>query len=452
MKSYGEYKAGDTLLLSEIPAHWKPVKLRHILKPFSKKNYPQMQLLSVVRDRGVIKRNVYDKKENHNYIPSDLSGYKLVREGQFVVNKMKAWQGSYGVSNYDGIVSPAYFVFDVILDINSKFFNRAIRSRPYISSFGRFSDGIRVDQWDLSMQKMKEIIFFVPPRDEQDQIVRFLDWKVSGINALINIRKKKIRQLEAFKKAVINRAVTRGIGSSNVKLEETGVNWLGETQSDWKVVRLKQLVKVRKDKDIYSPSSETNYIALENIKSYSNKLFETETEYASSVQSVCCRGDLLFGKLRPYLAKVIISPIDGFCTGELLVISSFDGDMRFLRYVMLHEKFIDFVNASTYGAKMPRVDAGYILNMSIPYPSLQEQTEIANYLDEQCNLIDEMQSNIEKIIANLHDFKTRLIADVVTGKIDVRGIDIPEYETVEEIEDAFDEDPDDEFMMEEEED
>lgn len=146
--------------LGNVPDHWQVLKLRKILLSFSEKNHPDMPLLSVVREKGVIIRNIEDKEENHNYIPDDLSGYKLVKKNQFVMNKMKAWQGSYGISAFDGIVSPAYFVFDINYDMNTDFFNRAIRSKVYVSYFGQASDGIRVGQWDLSMSRMKEIPFF----------------------------------------------------------------------------------------------------------------------------------------------------------------------------------------------------------------------------------------------------------------------------------------------------
>ncbi len=159
--------------LGDIPAHWKTVKLRQLLHPVSEKNHPELPLLSVVREQGVIIRDVDDIEGNHNFIPEDLSNYKVVRKGQFAMNKMKAWQGSYGVSQYTGIVSPAYFVFDVSFD-NLEFFHYAIRSKVYVNFFAQASDGIRVGQWDLSIPKMKEIPFIVPPKDEQDAIVRFI--------------------------------------------------------------------------------------------------------------------------------------------------------------------------------------------------------------------------------------------------------------------------------------
>ncbi len=101
------------------------------------------------------------------------SGYKVVRKGQFAMNKMKAWQGSYGISEYTGIVSPAYFIFDVDFD-NIEYFHYAIRSKVYVNFFAQASDGIRVGQWDLQMDKMKEIPFIVPSPEEQQAIVEYI--------------------------------------------------------------------------------------------------------------------------------------------------------------------------------------------------------------------------------------------------------------------------------------
>ena len=139
--------------LGDIPAHWQIMKLRQILHPVSVKNCSELPLLSVVREQGVILRDVEDTESNHNFIPDDLSGYKVVRKGQFAMNKMKAWQGSYGISGYTGIVSPAYFIFDVTFE-NLVYFHYAIRSKVYINFFAQASDGIRVGQWDLHMDKI----------------------------------------------------------------------------------------------------------------------------------------------------------------------------------------------------------------------------------------------------------------------------------------------------------
>ena len=122
MEKYNEYKDTGIDWLPKLPSHWKLEQLRKYISLVSIKGHPEKQLLSVTREQGVIVRDTESKEENHNFIPEDLSGYKYVQKGQFVINKMKSWQGSYGVSEYEGIVSPAYFVCDLCFP-NKKFFS-----------------------------------------------------------------------------------------------------------------------------------------------------------------------------------------------------------------------------------------------------------------------------------------------------------------------------------------
>ena len=125
LKPYPAYKNSGVEWLGEVPDHWDSRKLRTVLRNDAERNRPDLPLLSVVRQKGVIVRDVSNQDENHNFIPDDLTNYKVVREGQFAMNKMKAWQGSYGVSRHDGIVSPAYFVFN-LNGVAGNFFNAAI--------------------------------------------------------------------------------------------------------------------------------------------------------------------------------------------------------------------------------------------------------------------------------------------------------------------------------------
>lgn len=201
--------------LGDIPAHWTTIKLRQLLSSVSEKNHPELPLLSVVREQGVIVRDVDDKEANHNYIPDDLSGYKMVKKGQFVMNKMKAWQGSYGISDYTGIVSPAYFIFDVAFD-NLEYFHYAIRSKVYVNFFAQASDGIRVGQWDLQMDKMKEIPFIVPPADEQIAIVEHIKKTLSKYDEAIEKIKAEVAVLEEYKAKLIADIVTGRIDVRNI--------------------------------------------------------------------------------------------------------------------------------------------------------------------------------------------------------------------------------------------
>src|SRR5690606_35069481 len=194
--------------IGEIPSHWEVRRFGSFLQPYSKKDMANLTLLSITREQGVIVRDRENLEDNHNFIPDDLSGYKHVKKGQFAMNKMKAWQGSYGISKYEGIVSPAYYVFDVLIDINLGFFSWATRSKAYISFFGQASDGVRIGQWDLSIPRMKEIKFLLPPIQEQEQIVVYLDEVTGKIDQAIAQKQEQITKLKEYKQSLINEVVT----------------------------------------------------------------------------------------------------------------------------------------------------------------------------------------------------------------------------------------------------
>lgn len=205
--------------LGKIPEHWELKYLRNILKITSTKNRPDLPLLSVVREKGVIQRDVLSKEENHNFIPDDLSGYKMVLNGQFVINKMKAWQGSFGVSNFEGIVSPAYYIFDLNFP-NKVFFHIAIRSRMYVNFFAQYSGGIRVGQWDLSSEKMKLIPFFVPPVSEQNNIIEYIDRKFKIIDEYISKLENELNLVQEYKTSLISEVVTGKVDVRDIKVDD----------------------------------------------------------------------------------------------------------------------------------------------------------------------------------------------------------------------------------------
>ena len=193
--------------LPEVPEGWEAKSLRQFLKMVSRKGFPEKQLLSVTREQGVVVRNVESKEENHNFIPDDLSNYKLVEIGDFAINKMKSWQGSYGVSDYEGIVSPAYYICK-LSGVDRKFFSVAIRSRPYVSFFARFSKGIRVDQWDLSPVGLKEIPFLLPPLAEQRAIVAYIEARAAKIDAAVAGLEREVAAMKEYKQRLIADVVT----------------------------------------------------------------------------------------------------------------------------------------------------------------------------------------------------------------------------------------------------
>ena len=207
-------KDSDISWIGEIPEHWEVKQLRSFLTLFTEKGHGDAQLLSVTREQGVIERDKYDKDENHNFVPDDLSGYKYIEKGDFAINKMKAWQGSYAVSNYDGIVSPAYFTCK-LKGVNNDFFSKAIRSRAYVPFFTQYSKGIRVGQWDLNPNALKSIPFFLPPSDEQQAIVAYIEEKCEKIDKLASELQSEIDYLKEYKQRLIADCVTGQVNVQN---------------------------------------------------------------------------------------------------------------------------------------------------------------------------------------------------------------------------------------------
>ncbi len=161
LPSYPAYKDSGLPWLGQVPEHWEVHNLRTLISKRTERNQPNLPLLSVAREKGVFVRSLTDTDDNHNVIPEDLSNYKVARNGDLVINKMKAWQGSLGIAPCDGIVSPAYFVFKFRIT-NTSFGQKLLRSKPYIAFFGQASDGVRVGQWDLSIPGMRQIPVLIP--------------------------------------------------------------------------------------------------------------------------------------------------------------------------------------------------------------------------------------------------------------------------------------------------
>lgn len=442
--------------LGTVPDHWKVLKLRQILTSFSEKNHPDMPLLSVVREKGVIVRNVEDKDENHNYVPEDLSGYKLVKQGQFAMNKMKAWQGSYDVSKYDGIVSPAYFVFDINYDLNADFFNRAIRSKVYVSYFGQASDGIRVGQWDLSMKRMKEIPFLLPPRKEQDQIVHFLDWKVSSINKLILNYRQQIALLDEMKQIRIDEAVIKGMRKSVLKHNDD-IRWDIDYPEHWQIQRIRESFSFRKGLSITKANLEETGIPVISYGQVHSKKnsgvglndslirYVNESYLATNQSCLVEKGDFIFADTSEDVTGcgncAYIDWNEKIFAGYHSIIAHPDGstNSKYLAYLFKSPTWRYQIRKKVNGVKVYSITQKMLKDAFILIPPVTEQEEIIRYLDEVCTKIDSVIKKLEEKVSNLLDLKISLVAATVTGKIDVRNIDIPYYEFVDEEADSEEE-------------
>jgi type I restriction enzyme S subunit len=206
--------------LGDIPEHWEIKKIRSISRPISERNQPDFPLLSVVRDKGIILRESQTFDENKNYIPDDLTNYKVVHPGNLVINKMKAWQGSLGISDLKGIVSPAYFVYKISSDYNGKYLHYLLRTRQYIDLMSRISKGIRPGQWDLDPQSFKQIPVPVISLSEQEEIVKQIEIEIKSIASGISNLENEIALIFEYRTRIIFEAITGKVDVRNIIIDE----------------------------------------------------------------------------------------------------------------------------------------------------------------------------------------------------------------------------------------
>ncbi|MFC4691269.1 restriction endonuclease subunit S [Dokdonia genika] len=263
----------------------------------------------------------------------------------------------------------------------------------------------------------------LPSLKEQTQIAAYLDHKTHIIDALIEKKEQLIKKLQAQRQATINEAVTKGL-NPNVKMKDSGIEWLGEVPEHWEVVKLKYLVDHSTEKG--DGDSEFN-IALENIESKTGKLIFSESKNFSGELKVFKKGNILFNKLRPYLSKVLLAPKDGECVSELLVFEAIGDiiDSNYLFQKLSSEQIISIVDSSTYGAKMPRASIDFILNLPIPLPSKEEQLQIATKIEIYKSRIYDSTKGLQNSIKKLKSYRQSIISEAVTGKIDVRDWQAP---------------------------
>lgn len=409
---YDRYKDSGIAWIGEIPEHWEVCSIKQIMKNKSIKGFPNETVLSLYRDLGVIPKD--SREDNHNVTSEDTSNYKFVEEGDFVINKMKAWQGSMAISDYKGIVSPAYYVCKVINSkVDKKYIHYLLRNESYKVEYMRLSTGMRIGQWDLNINDFLQINTIIPSVLEQQSIATYLDQKCGEIDELITLQEEMITKLQSYKQSVITEAVTKGL-DKNVPLKDSGVEWIGEIPKHWEVKRLKNVCSQINIKE-NSKRNSLPYIGLENIESGSGRYIETISEIEGMANRFC-KNNVLFGKLRPYLSKVYLAEKDGICSPEFIVYDTKSNNSRFIHKLLLSQPFIDVVNSSTYGAKMPRANSEFINNIYVQIPPLSEQQSIADYLDQRCSEIDELISIKQQKIEKLKEYKKSLIFECVTGK------------------------------------
>ena len=418
LNRYPKYKPTGIAWLPEVPEGWEVRKVRQLLTMVSRKGFPEKQLLSVTREQGVVVRDVESKEENHNFIPDDLSNYKLVEVGDFVINKMKAWQGSYGVSASEGIVSPAYYTCK-LSGVDRRFFSVAIRSKAYVSFFAQLSKGIRVGQWDLSPMALKEIPFLFPPLATQQSIVAFLDEKCGKIDRWVAAKEREVALLKELKQAMIAEAVT---GATNVsrtdtarKMKPSGIPWLPEVPEGWEVKKVRQHFRLRSEKvseQDYPPLSVAKVGVVPQLADVAISMAQGET------RKLVREGDYVVNSRSDRKGSCGIAPQDGSVTTISIVLEPRQIDRQFVHYLFRSTPWVEefYRNGRGIVADLWTTRYQEMRNMVFPLPPLAEQRAIVAYIEARAAKIDAAVAGLEREIAAMKEYKQRLIADVVTGQ------------------------------------
>ena len=416
---YTKYKDSGIDWLGEIPSHWEMIPNRYLfqLKKIQVgKRSVEYDLLSLTL-RGIIKR---DMENPEGKFPAEFDTYQEVKINDFVfcLFDVEETPRTVGLSSFDGMITGAYTVMKPSENSVSKYlyyYYLSIDDRKQLKYLYR---GLRNT---IPKENFFGLNTALPPIPEQKVIAAFLDEKCAQLDALVSVKEQQIALLKERRQVVIHEAVTKGIPNtrslSGAETKHSGIDWIGEIPSDWEVKRLKFTSKLINDKSI-SKHSELPYYGMENIESWSGNYIKTDSE-VDGLGNLFYEGNVLFGKLRPYLAKVHLAVESGICSSEFLVYDSKLLNNKYLKTMMISPEFIKLVNASTYGAKMPRANSEFINNQEVPIPPVTEQEAIVTYLEEQTGKIDQAIAIKTEQITKLKEYKQSLINEVVTGKVKV---------------------------------
>ena len=423
LKPYPAYRESGSLWLGAVPSHWEVQNLRTLIRPYNERNRTDLPLLSVAREKGVFVRSLTDAGENHNVIPEDLSNYKVARAGNLVINKMKAWQGSMGIAPCDGIVSPAYFVFNFTI-ANRSFGQALLRSKPYVAHFGQASDGVRVGQWDLTIRGMRQIPILLPPPDEQAAIVRFLGWANGQLEKAIRAKRRVITLLNEQKQVIIHRAVTRGLDPS-VPLKPSGIPWLGDIPEHWDMRPIKSLLR---ETDRRSSDGTDTLLSLTRNRGLiphsemTNKMHSAKTLVGYKQYKP---GQIVMNRMQAWSGMFGSGAVFGLVSPDYAVFDILG--KHEVNFVLARLKAKDLVGqfaiaSKGIGSGFNRLYTDRFGPIRITIPPIDEQYSIVAYIDRATSGLNTAISRFEREIELLREYRTRLVADVVTGKLDVRDV------------------------------
>jgi type I restriction enzyme S subunit len=437
LKPYPEYKDSGQEWLGHVPSHWEVRRTKFLLREMDSRSVTgREQLLRVSQYTGVTQRKSADGSDAPDTRAASLKGYKVVCKNDLVINIMLAWNGSMGVSRFDGIVSPAYCVYRLNLEVMPWYFHELLRLPTYKGRIKSASTGVVESRLRLYSDDLGCIEALLPPPDEQSAIVRFLDHWNGRLEKAIRSKRRVIALLQEQKQAIIHRAVTRGL-DPNVKLKDSAIPWLGEIPAHWEVRRMGSAIKLITGFPFKSEGfsqSESSTRLLRGINVTPNGLRWDSTvgwertsgdgldDFALEV------GDIVLGMDRPIIASGIrASRVESKDVPSLLLQRvarlrpKVELDGNFLLLLLKGKLFADYMAPIFTGISVPHLSPEQIRSFKVMLPPLSEQVDIVRHVAHETSTLTTAIARFEREITLLREYRTRLTADVVTGKLDVRA-------------------------------
>lgn len=439
MNKYSTHTQFLDIWISKIPAHWQAHKMKHLFSERSEKGYPNEPLLVASQNMGVVPKNVYGNRTVE--AQKDLHLLKLVRVGDFVIS-LRSFQGGLEYAYYQGIISPAYTILIPHEPMSGSYFRYLAKSKPFIGLLTLCVTGIREGQ-NIDYAKLKNHLLPVPPHEEQDQIVRFLDWKVSSINKLIAVKQKQIANLNEMHLSAMNDLVTHGIVKER-NYVQTSMDWACKIPAEWSTSRIRNHFEILKriageeGYDVFSVTQQG--LRVRNVNVYEGQLAANYSGY-----QFVYPGEFAMNHMDLLTGGVGIADHLGVTSPDYRVFRIFDEAHCYAPYYLKvfqicyrRHAFYRFGRGAANVGRW-RLPADAFRNFEIPLPPYEEQIKIVQAIGDEEQKTQTAIECLKKQIDLLNDLKTRLISDTVTGKIDVRSIEIPEYEFVDEDIDNADE-------------
>jgi type I restriction enzyme S subunit len=415
------------MIQENLPNDWEYLPIRSIFTESDTRcGDNQYDLLSVTQDRGIIKQSDVDiKKDISN---DDKSKYKVVLKDSIAYNKMRMWQGAVGINEIDdGIVSPAYVVINPTKEMNTKFYYYLFKTPYMISQFGKYSYGLVDDMNSLRYDDFQKIYIPIPPIEEQNKIVNFIDKKSTNIEKFIQDKTRFIELLKEQKEAIINEAVTKGLDNS-VEFKDSEIEWLGEIPNHWEVKKLKFISKINNESLTESTDKEyqIQYIDIGSVD-VNGLINKPQTILFGNAPSRARRivkpNSIIISTVRTYLkAMAHFEIVDDnliASTGFAVLDMKNDKYAKYFYYSMMSSYFINTVSIKSLGITYPAINSSDLSDIKLLVPPHYEQIQIVEYIENELNQIDKLIEKATKQIELIKEYKTSLINEAVSGKIKV---------------------------------